>query len=219
MSGKSRLNSQKQGENKILKAFGLLYPNPKSELNFSNEYELLISVLLSAQCTDKKVNQVTPKLFEKYQNFQGLSAAQISELESIVRPINYYKTKSRNLIALASIVSNQYGGTMPRSFEELIKLPGVGRKTANVILGELGLNHTLPVDTHVFRVAQRLGWAKGKTPEEIEEQLREKFKSNLWRPIHHWLILHGRRVCKAQRPLCNECKLTKLCPKKLTRRA
>jgi len=138
----------------------------------------------------------------------------VAEVEAIIRQINYYKTKARNLIALAEMIETRFGGEIPKSFEEIILLPGVGRKTASVVLGELGITETFPVDTHVFRVSQRLGLASGKTPEQIEDQLKSSFPPKRWRPLHHWLIFHGRRVCKAQRPLCQSCTLVSLCPQK-----
>lgn len=197
---------------KITQILDKAYPNPRSELNFNNDYELLVSVALSAQCTDKKVNQVTPLLFSKYPNFKTLSKAKLTAVEEIIRPINYYRTKAKNIIAASERVESLHHGTLPKNHEELIELPGVGRKTANVVLGELGISHTFPVDTHVFRVSKRLGMASGKSVNEVEEEMKRTFPSNLWRSLHHWLILHGRRVCKAQRPLCVECPLNKLCP-------
>ena len=188
-----------------------LYPNPRSELNFSNEYQLIVAVVLSAQCTDKKVNQVSPILFERFPNFAALMRARLTNVEEIIRPINYYKTKAKNLIALSKLVHKAHANLLPRNFEELIALPGVGRKTANVVLGELGVAHTLPVDTHVFRVSKRLGLASAATPEKVELELQKIFPSDLWRNLHHQLIFHGRRVCIAQRPRCGECALIKLC--------
>jgi len=189
-----------------------LYPEVASELNFSNEYQLVIAVILSAQCTDKKVNQVTPILFERYPDFESLSKAELTDLQTILKPINYYITKSKNLLACAKLMVSEFDSKVPLNHKSLLLLPGVGRKTANVVLGELGAQHTLPVDTHVFRVAQRLGIAKGKTPDEIEKQLCAQFPSEQWRGLHHRLIFHGRRVCKAQNPLCGECGLQGVCP-------
>lgn len=207
-----RLTPSASTQTQIIKGLQALYPDATTELAFENEYQLCVAVVLSAQCTDKKVNQVTPSLFERYPDFAALAKARLTTLEGIIRPINYYRTKARNLIKLAQRVIAEFGGKLPQSFEELTSLNGVGRKTANVIMGELGSAHTLPVDTHVFRVAQRLGLAKGQKPEEIEEQLKARFDPTLWRPLHHWLILHGRRVCKAQRPACENCSLSALCP-------
>lgn len=200
---------------KLINEFEKLYPTPESELVFKNSFQLLLSVLLSAQCTDKKVNQVTPILFKTYPSFSKLKDAKLKDVEKIIKEINYYKTKSKHLIATADRVMSHFGGRVPRNHKDLMSLPGVGNKTANVVLGELGVTPTFPVDTHVFRVSQRLGLAQGKTPEAIEEQMKEQFKPELWRSFHHWLILHGRKVCKAQRPLCGECEISKLCPSKL----
>lgn len=196
----------------LLQALAKLYPNPGSELNFSNEYELVVAVVLSAQCTDRKVNEVTPKIFAKYPDFSALANAKLQALERIVRPINYYRTKSRNLIELGRLVSSSFKGELPHTIDELVTLPGVGHKTASVVVSELGHGHALAVDTHVFRVSQRLGLARGNNVKQVEQALKDKFPPELWRSLHHWLILHGRRVCKAQRPLCDDCELAQNCP-------
>lgn len=198
---------------KILDILSEEYPDPQSELDFRNSYQLLVAVALSAQCTDKKVNEVTPHLFRRFKDFQELSRARLSSVEKIIRPINYYKTKSRNLIVSAKLVTEKFNGEIPLRHEELIELPGVGRKTANVILGELGITETLPVDTHVMRVSSRLGLADGKGPLQVEDQLSKIYDKSLWRRLHHSLILHGRRICKAQSPRCDACMLNSLCPK------
>lgn len=189
-----------------------VYPAASSELNFHNEFELLICVMLSAQCTDKKVNQVTPELFSRYPDFAALKRARLASLEAIIRPINYYKTKAANLKKTAELVLTNFGGKIPRTHQELLTLAGVGNKTANVVLGEFGAAHTLPVDTHVFRVSKRLGLASGKTVEAVEEELKKLFKPDSWRNLHHCLILHGRRICKARKPHCSECILNQYCP-------
>ncbi len=198
----------------LLKVFRELYPDPQSELNFKNEYELVSAVLLSAQCTDKKVNEVTPTLFSEFPDFKSLSNASLRKVESIIRPVNYYKTKSKNLIGMASMVVDRFGGALPRTHADLVELPGVGNKTANVVLSELGVVPTFPVDTHVFRISRRLGLAKGKNVEEVEEELKKLFPPAQWRELHHWLIFHGRRVCNAQRPACGRCTISALCPSK-----
>jgi endonuclease-3 len=198
--------------NQLLKILSQLYPNPKSELDFKNDFQLIVSVVLSAQCTDKKVNEVTPALFTKFSDFRALSKAKLSDIEEIIRPINYFKTKSKNLISLATQVEKEFGGKIPLNFEDIITLSGVGRKTANVVLGELGVDFTLPVDTHVFRVSRRLGLSEGKTTDAVESDLRAQFPKNTWRSLHHWLIFHGRRVCAARSPKCGDCALNKLCP-------
>ena len=197
---------------KLLGIFGRLYPAPRSELKFEGEYQLAVSVILSAQCTDKKVNEVTRVLFKRYRDFRGLGRADLEELGALIRPINYYKTKAKNLISLAKLVIAEHEGKLPRTREELQELPGIGRKTANVIQCERGLEPALPVDTHVFRVSRRLGLADAATPEKVENQLTQQFDPRYWHDLHHWLILHGRRVCKAPRPLCSECGVAQLCP-------
>lgn len=200
---------------KLVKLLGKAYPDAKSELNFNNPYQLLVAVLLSAQCTDKKVNEVTPRLFAKYSDFKNLAGAKLSELERIIRPINYYKTKAKNLKQTAQIVTAVHRGEVPLTLEELTLLPGVGRKTALVILGETGAAETLPVDTHVMRVSFRLGLTTGKNPVQVEEDLKGEFPPKLWRRLHHWLILHGRRVCKARIPDCARCVVNSICPSSL----
>ena len=205
-------DKEKLRRRRILSSFKRLYPEPNSELNFTSEYELVISVLLSAQCTDKKVNEVTPVLFKKFPNFESLSHAKISELEKIIRPINYYKSKAKHLSLLGKRMTSVFHGILPKNSEDLRSLAGVGQKTANVVLGELKAEKTFPVDTHVFRVSKRLGFASALTREKVEDEMKATFDSRLWRSLHHWLILHGRRVCKAQRPLCEECVLAKDCP-------
>ena len=189
------------------------YPNPKTELQFSGEYQLVCSVLLSAQCTDKKVNETTPELFRRFPDFAALAKAKLPSLEQIIRPINYYKSKAKHLVGMAQMVQGEFAGKLPKTHAELIRLPGVGRKTANVVMGELGHAPAFPVDTHVFRVSKRLGLAQGKNPEEVEKELCSKFDPKLWRNLHHWLILHGRRICQARNPKCSECTLRASCPK------
>ena len=197
----------------LFKNFEKLYPEPESELDFRNEYELVIAVALSAQCTDRRVNLVTAKLFPKYPTFEKLARARVSTIEKIIGSVNYYRTKAKNISELARIVVSDYDGELPKSFEQLVELPGVGRKTANVVLGELGITPALPVDTHVFRVSKRLGLASGKNTLIVGQELRELLPSDKWRPMHHWLILHGRRVCFARNPKCSECQVRELCPR------
>jgi len=209
MSSKKWSSAQKR---LLLKRLSELYPNPESELNYQNEYQLVICVLLSAQCTDKKVNQVTPELFARFPDFTALSRASIPSLETIIRPINYYKTKSRHLRALAQRIIEEFKGRLPHNHGDLTSLPGVGRKTANVVLSELGIEPALAVDTHVTRLAHRLGLSQGKNPLQIEQDLCAQFAPSRWRELHHYLILHGRRVCKAGRPVCKDCTIRRICP-------
>ena len=199
-------------KNFVLTHLSHLYPDAHSELAFSNAYELCVAVMLSAQCTDKKVNEVTPHIFARFHDFRSLSRARLSTIETIIRPVNYYKSKAKNLLGMSKVITKEFYGQLPTTFEDLVSLPGIGRKCANVILTELGVAQTLPVDTHVFRVSRRLGLASGNTPEKVEEELKAIFKPKEWRDVHHWVVLHGRRVCKAQRPLCKECPLAPKCP-------
>ena len=196
----------------LVEALAKLYPDPHSELDFKNEYQLLIAVMLSAQCTDKKVNEVTPELFQSYPTFKALSQAKLVDVERIIRPINYYKTKSKNLIATGKEAVERFKSKVPDSHEELTSLPGVGNKTANVILSEKGVTPAFPVDTHIFRLAHRLGLSKGKTPDHVEVDLKKAFPSSEWRNLHHRLIFHGRRVCSARSPQCAGCALASICP-------
>lgn len=199
-------------KNKLLALLHKLYPDARSELDFKNDFQMLVCVMLSAQCTDKKVNETTPSLFKAFPSFMSLSQAAQSTVEQIIRPVNYYKTKAKNIVAMAQRMVSEYKCKLPTSLEELTSLPGVGRKTANVVLCETGAAPALPVDTHVFRVSKRLGIASGPTPEKVETELMAQFDPKHWRFLHHALILHGRRVCKAPRPLCPQCQLAQICP-------
>lgn len=203
------MNSHQQ-QFKILKQ---LYPIAKSELNFTNNYQLVVAVSLSAQCTDKKVNQVTEVLFETYSDFASLAAAPVSRIEKIIKEVNYYKTKSKNIKAMAKMVTDIFQGELPLNFKDLESLPGVGHKTASVILSENNIP-ALAVDTHVFRVSKKLGMASGKNVVEVEKELKNLFPKHEWQDLHHRLIFHGRRVCKAQNPNCQDCSLSGLCPGK-----
>lgn len=196
----------------LVETLAQLYPDPHSELDFKNEYQLLIAVMLSAQCTDKKVNQVTPQLFKAYPTFKALSQAKLEDVERIIRPINYYKTKAKNLIATGKEAVERFSSHVPDTHEDLTSLPGVGNKTANVILSEKGVVPAFPVDTHIFRLAHRLGLSKGKTPDLVERDLKKLFPPSEWRNLHHRLIFHGRRVCSARSPQCEACALRKICP-------
>ncbi len=197
---------------KILKQ---LYPVVHSELNFSNNYQLVVAVSLSAQCTDKKVNEVTAKLFVTYPSFAELAKAPVSKIATIIKEVNYYKTKAKHIKAMATMVTENFNQELPLNFKDLETLPGVGHKTASVILSENKIP-ALAVDTHVFRVSKRLGMAQGKNVVAVEQELKNIFPKKDWQELHHRLIFHGRRVCKAQNPLCGECPLNDLCPHKPT---
>lgn len=188
-----------------------LFPNPRCELNYSKDYELLIAVMLSAQTTDKRVNQVTEVLFSKYNNIELLANALEDDVITIVRPLGNYTNKGKNVIAIARSIKDNYGGIIPNNREYLESLPGVGRKTTNVVLSNLYNENVIAVDTHVARVSKRLNLAKESDDVLIiEKKLNKKFKNNLGK-IHHQLVLFGRYYCKAKSPLCSDCKLKSMC--------
>lgn len=187
-------------------------PAPETELSYGNTYELLVAVILSAQCTDKRVNMTTPALFEKYPDAPSLAAAAREEVFEIIKSISYPNNKAGHLVGMARMLMEEFKGEVPATREELMRLPGVGRKTANVITAIVFNQPHIAVDTHVFRVSQRIGLVKpSKTPLEVELQLQKHVRpenANRW---HHWLILHGRYTCLARRPLCEQCGLREVC--------
>jgi len=187
-------------------------PNPKTELNFNSPFELLVAVVLSAQCTDVRVNKTTPHLFKKYPNAKKLSRASFNEVFNIIKSISYPNNKSKHLIGLAKKITTKHRGEIPNSSAELESLPGVGRKTANVILSVLYNKPTMAVDTHVNRVSKRIGLVNSnKNLKEVELDLIKNFDKKDIPKAHHWLILHGRYVCLAKKPKCEVCQITKLC--------
>ncbi|MBQ7845192.1 MAG: endonuclease III [Clostridia bacterium] len=194
----------------ILAALHDLYPDAGPELNFTNPYETLIATMLSAQCTDKQVNKVTPAVFARYPDAHAMAEARLDDLFPMVKSCGF-KSKASNIIETCRLLCARHGGEVPATREELTALPGVGRKTANVVLANAFKVPALAVDTHVFRVSNRLGLADAKTVEETEKQLMRAIPKADWCDAHHWLIWHGRRVCKAQRPLCEECGLREMC--------
>lgn len=187
-------------------------PLPQTELIYTNPYTLLVAVALSAQSTDVGVNKATKTLFEKVDNPEKMLALGEPHLKEHIKTIGLYNTKAKNIIAAAHILVDQFNGKVPENREDLEKLPGVGRKTANVILNTAFGHSTIAVDTHIFRVAHRLGFSKGKTPQAVEEDLERLIPASYKKDAHHWLILHGRYTCKARTPLCKECILNDLCP-------
>ncbi|MHB8433049.1 MAG: endonuclease III [Candidatus Tyrphobacter sp.] len=188
------------------------YPRAASALEHRNPYELLIAVILSAQCTDARVNVTTPILFEKYPAPEKLAKASPKEVERIIKSCGFYHAKARNVIAAARDIAERFGGKVPAQRESLESLAGVGRKTASVVLANAFGEPALAVDTHVFRVAHRLGLTTGKTPLDVERDLTAVVPRKKWGLATHWLILHGRAICKAPRPLCDRCPLLALCP-------
>ena len=187
-------------------------PVAESELNYSNPFELLVAVILSAQCTDKRVNLTTPSLFEAYPTAEALAEATAEDIFPYIRSISYPNNKARHLAAMARMLMEEFGGEVPSDLDALQRLPGVGRKTANVIGAVIWQKEVMPVDTHVFRVAARIGLTRGaKTPLQTELQLERHIPSHLLPIAHHWLILHGRYVCTARSPKCAKCGITAFC--------
>ena len=200
----------KAHQNAILKKLEDMYPDAKAELVFSNPYEMLVATILSAQCTDRQVNKVTPAVFSRYPDPVSMAAADVNDLYPLVKSCGF-STKASNIISACRIIRDTYGGEVPHTMEELTKLPGVGRKTANVVLFNAFGIPAFAVDTHVFRVSNRLGLCKADTVEETEKQMTRIIPKEKWGQAHHWLIWHGRRLCKARNPLCAECALKDLC--------
>ena len=186
-------------------------PVAQSELDFGSPYELIVAVILSAQCTDRRVNMTTPALFKAYPTVQKLAQADEDEVFEFIRSISYPRSKAAHLIGMARRVVSEFDGQIPSDIDDLMSLPGVGRKTANVVASIIYDKPVIAVDTHVFRVSHRLGLSKGKTPEAVEKDLERHIKPELRPVAHHWLILHGRYVCTARNPRCAECQLRNWC--------
>ncbi|MSW74534.1 MAG: endonuclease III [Actinobacteria bacterium] len=188
------------------------YPNIRCELDFSNPLQLLLATVLSAQCTDKRVNQVTPALFKKYKNSKALAGADIHELEELIYPTGFYRAKARNLKGLAVKLQSDFAGEVPSTLEELITLPGVGRKTANVVLGHAFDIPGITVDTHFGRLARRFGWTHEKDPVKVEHTVGALIPQKEWTNLSQRMIWHGRRICHSRKPACGVCPLAKMCP-------
>jgi endonuclease III len=197
---------------KALDYFATYIPDAETELIYDSPYQLLVAVILSAQCTDKRVNQTTPAIFEQYPTVENLSLASVDEVFPLIRSISYPNNKAKHLVGMAKMLVAEFGGQVPMTVEELIRLPGVGRKTANVITSVIDRQPNMAVDTHVFRVSARLGLTRGaKNPLQAEKQLVRHIPVALVHKAHHWLILHGRYTCTARNPKCNDCGLRELC--------
>lgn len=204
--------TRKERYARVIERFQAEMPSAATELNFENPYQLLVAVILSAQCTDKRVNLVTPALFEAFPSPEALAEATESEVFDKIKSVSYPNNKTRSLLGMARRLVADFGGTVPDDFDALLSLPGVGRKTANVILSVVYDRPAMAVDTHVFRVAERIGLTTGsKTPLTTEKTLTKNIPTELVARAHHWLILHGRYVCKARRPMCEECFLSDIC--------
>lgn len=196
----------------IIRALKKAYPDAKIALNFGNPLELLVATILSAQCTDERVNIVTPALFKKYAAAREYARAEPAALEDEIRSTGFYRAKTRSIIAMAKALVDKHGGEVPQSREALVALPGVGLKTANVVLGNAFGRQAIAVDTHVFRVSQRLGLSRSDDPDAIHDQLVGVLPEKEWTLTTHLLQAHGRRCCFARKPLCPACPVLKLCP-------
>lgn len=188
-------------------------PAPKSELTAPNNYTFLVSVVLSAQSTDKSVNKATKELYEKIKTPEEMLGLGEEKLLDYIKSIGLYKSKGKHIIQLSRILTEKFGSSIPETFEDLISLPGVGRKTANVILNSVYKKPTMPVDTHILRISPRIGLATGDTPEKVEKELLEVIPEQYLLNAHHWLILHGRYICTAKKPDCSNCPIERLCKK------
>ena len=187
-----------------------LYPDAGPELHFTNPYETLVAVMLSAQCTDRQVNKVTPALFERYPTVESMAQASVEDVYAMVKSCGF-KTKASNIVEACRLIMQRHGGEVPGDMKALMDLPGVGQKTANVVLANAFGIPTIAVDTHVFRVSNRIGLAQAKNVEETERQLQKAIPQKDWVKAHHWLIFHGRRVCHARNPQCASCAIQPLC--------
>ena len=218
LHNKKRRGSPKKSElpahaAEILARLEREYPDAKCALDFTNPYELLVATILSAQCTDKRVNMVTPHLFAKYPTPAALAAAPQEDVEEIIRSTGFFRNKAKSLLGMAGALVDAHAGEVPASMDALVKLPGVGRKTANVILGNaFGMNEGVVVDTHVGRLSVRLGFTKETDPVKVEQALMPLFPREKWALLAHLLIEHGRRICDAKKPKCGECVLSEICP-------
>ncbi len=197
---------------KIIEELKKMYPDAKCSLDFSTPFEMGIAVMLSAQCTDERVNKITPILFEKYKKPEDYVKASLKEIEEIIKPCGFYKNKAKNLKGYAKDIVEKYNGKMPETMEELIKLPGIGRKSANVIMLEAFNNpQGIAVDTHAKRIANRMGLSKEKEPSKIEQDLIKQIPKKYFKDVNHLLVWHGRQTCNARKPKCEECRVNKYC--------
>ena len=209
--------TKKELYTRVLSYFRELHPEVTTELEFGSVFQLLLAVVLSAQCTDKRVNQVTPELFAHYPDAQAMAEADESEIYEYVKSVSYPNAKARHLVELSRMLVDEYGGEVPNDFDALLRLPGVGRKTANVMQAVAFGQSAMPVDTHVYRVSHRLGLvpSTADTPLKVEKMLVKHIPAEDLARAHHWLLLHGRYVCTSRKPHCDKCELSNICPKKI----
>ena len=203
------LSEEKRRE--ALRILSELYPNPRPELVYTSPYELLVAVMLSAQCTDRQVNKVTAELFKVANTPEQMLALGEEKLMTMIHSCGFFRMKGKHILETSQILAEKYGGQVPADRDTLTELPGVGRKTANVVVSNAFGIPAIAVDTHVFRVSNRIGLAEAKTVEKTEEQLMAHIPKADWTDAHHWIIFHGRRVCSAQRPRCDGCALNRVC--------
>jgi len=202
----------KDNRDEILASLAETYDGAGTALNYDKPFELLVAVIISAQCTDERVNIVTSRIFPKYNTPQRMGSLTQAQMEELIHDCGLFRAKAKNILATCHKLVEEYDSRVPDTIEELMKLPGVGKKTANVIANIVYNVPAIAVDTHVFRVSRRLGLSTGKDAFEVEEDLMKLIPKDKWGEAHHWLIWHGRKVCKARKPLCNECVLLKFCP-------
>ena len=202
---------KKEEKKLVLSELAKLYPDAKAALHYTTAYELLVAVILSAQCTDERVNKVTAVLFEKYSTPQAMLTLTQAELEKYIFSCGFYRMKAEHILSASRDIIEKFGGEVPDTIEALMSLAGVGKKTANVVYSVAFGGDAIAVDTHVFRVSNRLGLAKGNTPLEVEAGLNKAIPKEDWSQAHHWLIWHGRKVCHSQKPSCEACTLRELC--------
>ncbi|MFA6866533.1 MAG: endonuclease III [Clostridia bacterium] len=195
----------------IYNNLAIMHPQARCELNFTSSFELLVAVILSAQCTDKRVNIITDKLFKVYNKPSDFAVLELEEIKKYIYSCGFYQNKGNNIIATSKMLVENYNSEVPTDFEELVKLPGVGRKTASVMLSVAFNKPAMPVDTHVNRVSKRLGLSKGKNVDIVEEDLKRIIPIEKWNNFHHYMIFQGRYICKSQNPMCNKCLLTDVC--------
>jgi endonuclease-3 len=188
------------------------YPNVRCELDYKNAFQLLVATVLSAQCTDKRVNQTTPALFKKYPNSQKMAKADLRDIQKLVKSTGFFRAKAKNIKGLSNIIVEQFNGNVPSNLEDLVTLPGVGRKTANVVLGHAFGIPGITVDTHFGRLSRRFGWSKQNNPVKVEFEVGELIPEKEWTNLSQRMIWHGRRVCHSRKPACGACALAKLCP-------
>jgi endonuclease-3 len=198
---------------RVVRTILAAHPDAHCELRHGNAYELLVATILSAQCTDERVNSVTPELFRRFPDAARLADAPLGDVEAIIRPTGFYRNKARSLVGMARAVIERHGGKIPRTLDELVTLPGVGRKTANLILGNVYDVPGIVVDTHVGRIARRLGFTRSDDPEKVEQDLMALAPRAEWTRLSHAMIFHGRRICWARKPRCDECPVSADCPR------